>query len=280
MEPTESNLHDILLGKPDVFSIERRAFNAATLATTLVCVFLFLETIFIGDSTAGIILSAIAIIIFATLYNLGRKDKERPWLVWVYLPSIYTILFTDWYFIDGSIGVSLMAAVAISGVSPIILNQKQIVAGASIAGVFYTALLLISIFSYESLPQHNISYRISIDKILEVVIISAGLALLIYLVMKSFRHQRENANELTLELIELNNSLNTSNNDLKEAIAEIQELREIIPICSYCKKIRTDDGAWDVVEKYISKHIEVKFSHSICPGCYDKERNKIKKDYS
>jgi len=59
---------------------------------------------------------------------------------------------------------------------------------------------------------------------------------------------------------------------LKEAINEIQTLKGIIPICSYCHSIRDDEGAWSQLEAYLSKHSEAMFSHGICPKCMAKAR--------
>jgi PAS domain-containing protein len=58
--------------------------------------------------------------------------------------------------------------------------------------------------------------------------------------------------------------------ELKEAISEIKVLRGILPICSYCKKIRDDKGYWNQVESYIHRHTGVEFSHGICKDCADK----------
>jgi len=58
--------------------------------------------------------------------------------------------------------------------------------------------------------------------------------------------------------------------NLESALKEIKTLQGIIPICSYCKKIRDDAGAWDIVEAYICKHSEAQFSHGICPECHEK----------
>lgn len=55
--------------------------------------------------------------------------------------------------------------------------------------------------------------------------------------------------------------------DLQIALAEVKTLREILPICSYCRKIRDDENYWHTVENYISEHTMSRFSHSICPGC-------------
>ena len=54
---------------------------------------------------------------------------------------------------------------------------------------------------------------------------------------------------------------------LQTALAEVKTLREILPICSYCRKIRDDKNFWHSVEDYISAHTTSLFSHSICPSC-------------
>lgn len=54
---------------------------------------------------------------------------------------------------------------------------------------------------------------------------------------------------------------------LEKAIREVKTLRGILPICSFCKKIRDDKGYWDQVEVYVKQHTDADFSHSICPDC-------------
>jgi HAMP domain-containing protein len=63
---------------------------------------------------------------------------------------------------------------------------------------------------------------------------------------------------------------------LQQALDEVRTLRGIVPICSYCKKIRDDEGYWKQVEQYVSEHTEAKFSHGICPACFEKEMNELK----
>lgn len=57
--------------------------------------------------------------------------------------------------------------------------------------------------------------------------------------------------------------------ELKEALISVKQLGGLLPICSYCKKIRDDQNYWQQVEAYVGKHSEAKFSHSICPQCYE-----------
>ncbi len=58
--------------------------------------------------------------------------------------------------------------------------------------------------------------------------------------------------------------------ELNNAISEIKTLRGILPICSFCKKIRDDKGYWEQVDVYIQKYSEADISHSICPDCMKK----------
>lgn len=55
---------------------------------------------------------------------------------------------------------------------------------------------------------------------------------------------------------------------LTTALAEVRQLKEFLPICSYCKRIRDDQDYWQQVEKYIGDHTGSKFSHGICPECF------------
>ena len=57
--------------------------------------------------------------------------------------------------------------------------------------------------------------------------------------------------------------------DLEEALAQVRLLQGILPICSYCKHVRDDQNYWQSVERYVTAHSEAKFSHSICPQCYE-----------
>jgi len=58
--------------------------------------------------------------------------------------------------------------------------------------------------------------------------------------------------------------------ELSKAAAEIDDLRKILPICMYCKKIRDDEGYWHAVENYISARLPAQFTHSLCPDCMKK----------
>ena len=55
--------------------------------------------------------------------------------------------------------------------------------------------------------------------------------------------------------------------ELQEALAHVNQLKGIIPICAQCKRIRDDQNYWQRVEKYIAKNIDARFTHGLCPDC-------------
>ncbi len=57
---------------------------------------------------------------------------------------------------------------------------------------------------------------------------------------------------------------------LRGALAEVQRLGGLLPICSQCKRIRDDKGYWKQVEAYIAERTGAEFSHGICPECVRK----------
>lgn len=57
--------------------------------------------------------------------------------------------------------------------------------------------------------------------------------------------------------------------------AQIRQLQEMIPICSYCHKVRDTHDYWDKVESYIQKETGSRFSHGACPQCYEKEVERL-----
>lgn len=73
--------------------------------------------------------------------------------------------------------------------------------------------------------------------------------------------------ESHLALLALNDDLEHRNLELKAHLDEIKTLRGIIPICSFCKRIRQDEGYWQSVEQYMAEHTEASFTHGLCPEC-------------
>jgi DNA-binding response OmpR family regulator len=74
--------------------------------------------------------------------------------------------------------------------------------------------------------------------------------------------------QVGIRVLELQGALAQRVRELEEALSSVKTLQGLLPICSYCKKIRDDQNYWQQVEGYISDHSEAQFSHGICPDCY------------
>lgn len=74
--------------------------------------------------------------------------------------------------------------------------------------------------------------------------------------------------ESQLEMLYTNQLLGDKNRKLSDYIAEIQALRGMVPICSNCKSIRTEDNRWHDFEEFLIKNPVADFTHSLCPTCY------------
>jgi sigma-B regulation protein RsbU (phosphoserine phosphatase) len=70
-------------------------------------------------------------------------------------------------------------------------------------------------------------------------------------------------------VIQLEKTLLQKNQELSQALAQVKQLKGIVPICMHCKKIRNDKNYWQQVEEYVAEHTEADFSHSICPECLE-----------
>ena len=57
----------------------------------------------------------------------------------------------------------------------------------------------------------------------------------------------------------------------------IMTLQGFLPICSFCKRIRTKDDKWEQIEIYVTNHSQAQFSHGFCPECAEKHYGKILK---
>lgn len=53
----------------------------------------------------------------------------------------------------------------------------------------------------------------------------------------------------------------------EQARADVRSLEGIIPICSHCRKLRSDGGDWQWLEQYVRDRTGAQFSHGICPAC-------------
>lgn len=58
--------------------------------------------------------------------------------------------------------------------------------------------------------------------------------------------------------------------ELRMAIDSVKTLTGLLPVCAWCKSVRSDSGYWQQIEQYLTEHTDAKFSHGMCPVCIGK----------
>ena len=61
--------------------------------------------------------------------------------------------------------------------------------------------------------------------------------------------------------------------ELRSALEQVKILRELVPMCAWCRRIRNDGNFWQQVEQYLQTHAGVDVTHGICPECAEKVLN-------
>ena len=70
-------------------------------------------------------------------------------------------------------------------------------------------------------------------------------------------------------VIELERTLASRIKDLEEAFGRVNQLKRLLPICMFCKKIRDDQDYWKEIDSYLHEQTGTDFSHGICPHCME-----------
>ena len=78
--------------------------------------------------------------------------------------------------------------------------------------------------------------------------------------------------QVGVRVVNLQTALAERIREVEDALSRVKQLQGLLPICSYCKKIRDDQNYWHQVESYVGKHTDARFSHGICPECTEKFR--------
>jgi hypothetical protein len=128
-------------------------------------------------------------------------------------------------------------------------------------GLLTSSITLIVVFVV-SVMGFGISSAFDRPNIMFGTLASFGIAAIVtplisYGLVKSFKRSLENEDEL------------------RDALAKVETLSGLIPICSVCKDVRDDSGYWKKIEEYLHVNTDAKLSHGICPSCVEGEYNKL-----
>lgn len=270
-------LFTYLFGDLQHYSLENIIFNACSLLATFTTIFLAIKERIFDVSASSMFMNETTTILFIVLYYFGRRGIKTNWPFWIYLLIVSIIMLMEWFVIAGIDGVAWVLFITICAITQTMFSGYHL-----IAANIWNYSTLITIYILTKLNIYTIpgmqSSAVNIDYyMVDIAVLATVTALLVHIVMKNYREQHVKVIVLNDDLVNAGLHLEEKNLELSAALAEISDLREIIPICASCKNIRNDDGYYETVEKYIQRHSEVNFSHTICPDCLKKENPEIYK---
>ena len=130
---------------------------------------------------------------------------------------------------------------------------------------------------------HNLSFLLALGLVVIVEAVGAwGLVLgasPVALLVQFYHSQRKRLEESQRRVVEveaLNERLAGTVGELREALAHVNTLQGLLPICMHCKSIRDDNDTWHRLEAYIGEHTDATFTHSVCRNCQEKHYSCVK----
>jgi phosphoserine phosphatase RsbU/P len=90
-----------------------------------------------------------------------------------------------------------------------------------------------------------------------------------YLTKPVDRNELEARLGVASRVVQLQDRLAARVEELELALSRVRQLQGLLPICSYCKRVRDDKNYWSQVEHYVVEQLDVRFSHGICPSCLE-----------
>ncbi|HWI18587.1 MAG TPA: response regulator [Vicinamibacterales bacterium] len=90
-----------------------------------------------------------------------------------------------------------------------------------------------------------------------------------YLVKPVDPHELRARVQVGARVVALQERLAEKVKELETSLARVKQLGGLLPICCYCKRIRNDHNYWERVEVFVTEHSNAKFTHGICPSCFE-----------
>lgn len=235
----------------DQATLEIRLFRKACLVSACLALFVILPTNLLQELPLSLNL---AITAFGALaYALYRASLRGVHAMKAFCGCLGLLLNFSWFMNAGSEGSISMFMFA----------------GVLVLNIFFrgrTRWLFLAIFLVNGLgllwaerafPNLVVPYAHAGDRPWDLmagfVVSTFACVLVLRVVLTAYDRERER--------------LGAMNARLEQTLAEIRTLQGLLPICSWCKKIRDDAGLWTQVEQYLVQHADVAFTHGMCPEC-------------
>ncbi|WP_153305959.1 hypothetical protein [Desulfogranum mediterraneum] len=223
----------------------------------------------IGATNGFFVLSALLRVDATSRFLCYRKLPPLLYLLplAVVLACLYFYLALDQIAIRNFITVSLLFLAMLVIASLFVLHSPRtnrlLYYSAALFMLFWAAVIFFRAVCWLFFPEMELFGGVIWQVVPAVATIlgDAGFGVLFLLMNNQRAEQELSQANLAKEALIL---------ELQEALNSLSTLEGIIPICSHCKSVRDDQGAWKQLEAYVASHADVQFSHGICEQCAEK----------
>lgn len=259
----KTTLTRILFGNPRHHTLENRIFNAVLVMVVFAGICASLLNWFSDNPARELVLTFTATVTASGFYIASRWYHADRYLNIPLFIIFLVLLCVAWMTNDGSNGSTLgyFFILFVAGKITISPPYDKWLLGISFAAV--TALIIFEYLHPELVLPYLTASHMILDKIMSLMICLIVVTILIHLILKEFNLERDRSERLYRQTLK-------DKEALSQALTEIKMLRGILPVCSFCKKIRDENGEWRTMENYISSHSEAEFSHGCCTDCFQK----------
>ena len=178
------------------------------------------------------------------------------------------------YFFAATLGIALLGTVRAPalGVYALLVAAAGLMFGAramvlAIGASSVAVAALVSLESTGRLPTPD--YRVGVTQWVTATALFGCLGGLILMALGHLRRALERAEQALAERAAAETALRQANTELQAALASVKTLKGLLPVCSWCHKVREDEGYWREIESYVAAHSDATFTHGICPECRD-----------
>ncbi|MDE0951846.1 MAG: hypothetical protein OSA45_11310 [Halioglobus sp.] len=226
------------------------------------------QSMYLTVDTLAATASSVSLIMFGVLFHVVGRRMQRPELSGALLIVLAaTLICLNWLSNQGTQGSLAL------WFSPLFMITASMLRGWLLKVVvsYLTITIVISMWLEWSYPQSLTVYGSSQAKIFDISAVLVLSALICFLLsfFTAYAHRRERSRALKLAIEQLKNETY-----LNAARLETDQLRSLLPICAWCKKIETTNGTWSSFEFYLSEQKITDVTHGMCPSCLTEAEEK------
>ncbi|MCB1644983.1 MAG: hypothetical protein KDI36_06000 [Pseudomonadales bacterium] len=243
--------------------LDVRIFNTICLLIMATSLATLIINLVVASPLREFVYSITAIVISSVIWYLSARRQQTERLRTPLFLLFLTLLSVAWFTNHGALGSTPYFIIALFTAGMVILRPEYRLTAMVLTLIWMLGLYYLSFSRPDLISEYESPHQQLVDIGLSVFVCLVINTLLVYTIIKEYQLEKDRSERLATQLKE-------EKEKLEQLLEEVNVLRGILPVCSFCKKIRDDQGDWQPMEHYISSRSDARFSHSFCPECGEK----------